>query len=244
MYRGRVKRLKKQRQKQRVPTKEQTIMSVSHHLTGQALDFVSTQIMLSKVNPKGRRYTSTDKALALSLYHSSPKTYQLLRKIFALPSKSTLTQALQCVDIYPGCSVKFMEAFKLKVNSMNPEDRKCVLIFDEMSIKSAVKYDKRRDCIEGLEDLGPVLGNTKYVGDHALVFMVRGLRSKWKQPLGYFITSSTVKAQTLKMLLLDMIDKVIEVGLNPVVVLSDQGLNNMACYGELNNHSLLIMTIK
>ena len=59
-------------------------------------------------------------------------------------------------------------------------------MLDEMTLRSAFSYDKRNDCVEGIEDFGPVLGKSKYAATHALVFMVRGLKDKWKHPLGFF----------------------------------------------------------
>ena len=40
------------------------------------------------------RWSTDHKSLALSLLHSSPKTYKLLRKVFSLPSVRTLRQAM------------------------------------------------------------------------------------------------------------------------------------------------------
>ena len=51
-----------------------------------------------------------------------------------------------------------------------------------------MSYDIANDCVDGLEDLG-FTGKTKYVANHAGVFMVRGLVEKWKQPVGYFVTT-------------------------------------------------------
>ena len=36
------------------------------------------------------------------------------------------------------------------------------------------------------------LGQSKYMATHALVFMVRDLSSKWKQPVGYFLISGPI----------------------------------------------------
>ena len=38
-----------------------------------------------------------------------------------------------------------------------------------------------------------------------VVFMLKGLACKWKQPIGYFVTSSTPSADLLKNLLLKCI---------------------------------------
>ena len=74
-------------------------------------------------------------------------------------------------------------------------------------------YDTHRDSVEGLENLGPIFGQTKYVGTSALVFMARGLNGRWKQPIGYFVTSSSIKPELLKSLLLSAIDFAMQAGL-------------------------------
>ena len=55
-----------------------------------------------------------------------------------------------------------------------------------MSIKEGLLYNVGRDIIEGFEDFGHI-GQTRYIAIHAIVFMIRGLASKWKQPIGYFL---------------------------------------------------------
>ena len=69
---------------------------------------------------------------------------------------------------------------------MDEKDKQCALIFDEMSLKCGLTYDSAMDCIEGFEDYGGIR-KTQYIADHALVFMTRGLKNKWKQPVCYFL---------------------------------------------------------
>ena len=59
---------------------------------------------------------------------------------------------------------------------------------DEMAIKESVSYNAERDSVEGFEDFGS-LGHTKYIANHEMVFMVRGLLTTWKQPVVYFLSS-------------------------------------------------------
>ena len=73
------------------------------------------------------------------------------------------------------------------------------LVFDEMSIKQSLVYNEGTDSVEGFEDFGN-LGQTRYIANHATAFMVRGLASKWKQPVGYFLSSGPIKAKILQSL--------------------------------------------
>ena len=80
---------------------------------------------------------------------------------------------LQQTNIYPGFNNQVFEALQRKVDTMKSNDHQCVLIFDEMAIKTNLSYNRRGDCIEGFEDFGS-LGQTQYIAHHALAFMVRG----------------------------------------------------------------------
>ena len=82
-----------------------------------------------------------------------------------------------------------------------------------MSIKEGLLYNAGRDIIEGFEDFGHI-GQTRYIANHAIVFMIRGLASKWKQPIGYFLSSGPIRAKTLQSLTRSCISKVTETGLN------------------------------
>ena len=90
------------------------------------------------------RWSVKDKALALSLFHSSPKTYRMLQKViariciifsnliilhviyliiiftlfiklFKLPSTSTLHRSMKNIVIYPGFSSHILNALKVYI---------------------------------------------------------------------------------------------------------------------------------
>ena len=69
---------------------------------------------------------------------------------------------------------------------MDDKDKCLALIFDEMSLESSLVYNHGLDKIAGFEDFGE-LETSEFVANHALVFMVRGLLSKWKQPQYLYI---------------------------------------------------------
>ena len=70
---------------------------------------------------------------------------------------------------------------KIKAKSMLPEDQKCILLADEISLKSGYHYNSKEDTISGVEDYGEE--RTKVGANSALVFMLRGIKRKWKQPI-------------------------------------------------------------
>ena len=60
-------------------------------------------------------------------------------------------------------------------------------------------YNEGTDSVEGFEDFGDI-GQTRYIANHAIAFMVRGLASKWKQPVRYFLSCGPIKATILRSL--------------------------------------------
>ena len=205
---------------------------LSKHLTGMALEFVVTQIRVGKKSPKGIRWTTSEKAFALSILHSSPKTYRMLRKIITLPSITTLRRAMQNIKIFPGFNENILSALEEKVKSLPASAKLCVLLLDEMSLKESMNYNPEKDYIEGLEDFGSH-GRTKYVANHATVFMARGITAHWKQAVGYCLSSGPIDSSMLKSLVLECVDKLSSAGFEVKVILGDQGSNNRKMFESL-----------
>ena len=120
---------------------------------------------------------------------------------------------------------------------MDDKDKCGTLIFDEMSLKSSLVYNHRFNKIEGFEDFGE-LGTSQFVANHALVFMVKGLLSKWKQPLAYFLTAGTVKPETLQRLTRISLDKLEKIGLHLKALVCNQGSNNHSFLHKLEKVSI------
>ena len=158
---------------------------------GTAL-LLSTQVRLVGRKKKGARFSNKDKELALSLYYQSAKAYKFLCKYLRLPSVSRLRKWIKNVNIQPGISDFVLKAIERKVALMPEKEKVVSLILDEMKLSPGLSYDKHNDVINGFEDFGPEEGRTQQAADHALVFMIRGMESGWKQSVGhYFCKSST-----------------------------------------------------
>ena len=237
--RNRLYRKKKSQDKtaKKKPSIEERKTAVLKELSALSLpqcsvDFIESQLRVVDKKKKAVRWTEKDKTTALSIYHASPKAYRILKTIFCLPSVRTMRRAVQGIQIFPGFSENILQALSLKVHSLPANHALCALIFDELSIKEMVSYDKERDRVEGLEDFGDH-GRSAHAANHATVFMVRGLLTNWKQPVGYFLSSGTIKGELLHDLILDCISKAEEAGLVVKVVIADQGANNRKAFTSL-----------
>ena len=83
-----------------------------------------------------------------------------------------------------------------KATSITAQECVCAIVFDEMSLKTALHYDS----IVAYENYGE-FGCTHNTANHVLVVMARGLYSHWKQPLAYFYVSNSTAAERLKQIL-------------------------------------------
>jgi hypothetical protein len=80
--------------------------------------------------------------------------YELLRTMgYPLPSCSVIVRKLRAVSFQPGILDDVFTLMKLKLAKMRPEERECVLTFDEMSIQARMEYDVSTQTILGLANL-------------------------------------------------------------------------------------------
>lgn len=145
--------------------------------------FLHMQLQTAKKD-KGRRFSLEEKVLALSLYKKSPKCYGLLNKYFTWPSSKTMKRLLSNIKITPGINKIILEKLKKTILQLPVTDRLSSLIFDEMSLTPQIFYDAHKDKFDGFA----TNQNNKFA-DHVLVFMVKGLKKNFKQPIAYYFTT-------------------------------------------------------
>ena len=120
-----------------------------------------------------------------------------------------------------GWSKLTLEFLKKKAETSSKEDSLCGIVFDTMSIKEFLHFDKATDSIIGREDFEEH-GKSLKMANHALVFIVKGLLTNWKMVLGYFFYSGGINTSKLKELYEAGIKKVQEMGMKIVFTVCDQ----------------------
>ncbi|KAJ8911915.1 hypothetical protein NQ315_016256, partial [Exocentrus adspersus] len=194
--------------------------------------FFLCQLQNSKKKSRGRRFSLEDKVLALALFKQCGSGYRLLSKIFALPSRKTIMKLLNRIPVRPGICEPIFDILKVEVKQFkNPLDKYCVLIFDEMSLKSAFQWNMFDASVEGFEDFG--YKRTNRIANHVQVFMLRGIRRKWKQPVAYHFVNGATKYPDIMNIVKSIISKCNEIGLCVMATICDQGTNNEAAIREL-----------
>lgn len=78
---------------------------------------------------------------------------------------------------------------------------------DEISVNPELSYDQKRDKVIGFTSYYNRTDNCKNVAKHALVFMLKGIKQKWKQAIGYFF-SRNLNSDSLESMVKNVIRKV------------------------------------
>jgi len=209
---------------------------IEENLNDVTKNFIQSQLRNFNKTSTGKRWTTEDKVFALSMYKRSPRLYRYIQHYFELPSIRTLKRVLSKLPFNPGFNDKILEHLKLEVAKMSENDRYCNLLFDEMSLDPGFQYDPHRQLIVGFEDLGH-LGRSIKPANHALVFMIRGVRKQWKQVIAYYFTASTISTDALCLLIPFIILKLQGIGLKPIATVCDQGITNQAALKKLSHEN-------
>lgn len=188
--------------------------------------FLNMQLQNVK-KPKGRRFTTPEKILCLSIYKKSPKCYEFLQRTFTLPSAKAMKRLLSKIKLCPGINPVIFEKIKKTVAEKCKADKLCSLSFDEMSISPQINYNNQKDIFEGF-----ALNDDHQFADHALVFMVKGVKQNFKQPIAYYFTSCLKKTE-LKNIIKTVIRHAQDSGLIIINTVCDQSTVNVSAINEL-----------
>jgi len=191
-------------------------------------------VTMQLLHKKRKPWLQNEKTLAISIFYKSPAAYKFMRKNnIILPGVSTLRKLLNALQYTTGFIPEYMNQLKIMCKTMSLQEKKCVVMVDEMSIKYCLEYNKSLDIIEGYEDLGH-LGRSNRPAKMAFVIMLRGLYNKWKLPMSYFFSLTGVKGDEMAQIMKSCISELIKIGFNPVCITCDQGTANRKMFSILN----------
>ncbi|CAH2096251.1 unnamed protein product [Euphydryas editha] len=212
-------------------TENNLLMKNFHKLNNKAQAFLLLQLKLATKNKMARRFSLEEKLFALALMKQSPKGYKFLEKMFALPNKKTLARLSNKIDFECGINENIFEYIKKSIKDWTITKKLCSIVFDEMALTPRLTYNEGKDKIIGFVDIA---GERKpKLADHALVFMIRGICSSWKQCIAYYFCEGTVSAAELQNILHEMIPLITSSGLKPVALVCDQGSTFRSCFKKL-----------
>jgi Transposase protein. len=121
---------------------------------------------------------------------------------------------------------------KDNVQTLSDKDHVCYLMFDTMLIRARLHFNQKIDCIEGFEDLESH-GRTSNIANHAPVFMLHGLRKKWKRPVSFYLIRGSTKGEMLVNFLMEALDASHNAGLVVVATVCDMDANIVTALKQL-----------
>lgn len=125
-----------------------------------------------------------------------------------------------------GILIEILDILKIKVSTFEEQEKESVLLLDEMFLKEGIEYD---------------FSNNTYIRNvtfpycegkatQALVFMIGGISTRWKQVVAYYFTNGKADGMILKGIILDIIKSVENIGLKINSVTSDMGSLNQSMW--------------
>nr|CAH7759844.1 unnamed protein product [Callosobruchus chinensis] len=184
-----------------------------------ALATIFTQGQIKKLFGSGNkriRWSPDDIASAVSLRSVSPKAYRYLRvNNYPLPAMSTLRKWVASFDVSHGILRSVITLMQKKSSDFTQQDRICVLTFDEIYISNKIELDKKTEQV---------------IGPHksCQTVMVRGLLSKWKQPIYYNFDQPMMKDTIEK-----IVSELFQANFVVVAITSDMGTGNTSLWSQL-----------
>lgn len=201
--------------------------------------FLLNQLKLRRMLGTRRRFSEQDRNFSLALYYCSTSAYTFLRKMLCLPTIRSLRRWLANINLSSGFNANIFNMLKLKSKNMSATDRVVSIVVDEMSLKQELVYNASGDFFEGVKDFGTELSSEKKGGkislaNQVLVVMIKGIKSNYKQVIGYFLSEGPVPGPKVKDIILMAITKLQLANFIPKVVVCDQGSNNIQARKLLN----------
>eukprot|EP00794_Sanderia_malayensis_P011743 gene11743-12964_t len=178
----------------------------------------------------GSRYSTDVKEFAISLHYYSPRAYMYVRKYLNLPHPATIRSWSVNVQCEPGFLSKTLDFVETKVKD---GEQDCVIMLDEMSIKSQLLWDKKNAKFAGNVDYGALKAEPNdSIAKNALVIMVSGLQTPWYVPIAYFLTNS-INGDIQKQLIYEAISLLTEKGAKIHAVIFDGASKNITMAAKL-----------
>ena len=161
----------------------------------------------------------------------SPKVYYSLSRWFYLPPVSTLHKCVSGLESKPGFNRIIQASIKHLASKLKPNNKKCIISFDEMKLKPDLSYDKKN--MTPLLDMKTMVLLKCQIQNfqlmHQFLWCLGCVRNINKWFFFYFFPCQSASSLALR-LLLEGIKKFVACGFDPVAVVCYQGANNQRLY--------------
>jgi hypothetical protein len=124
-----------------------------------------------------------------------------------------------------------VDLLKHKIPVMADVDLDCGIVLDETAIEAANALSRTDDCFYG-DVMAESSKSPEVRATKGLVFMLVGIRQRWKQVIAYFFTGNTVKDGFLRTTLDHIMDECEKLGLRIHFVTSDGASPNKKMWAD------------
>lgn len=147
------------------------------------------------------------------LYQKSPQTYQFFQNLYGWPSIDILLkkhiQIGRVNDLYHSASILTLKA---RFDKMSTKEKNCSVLIEIVSLKANLCYNIKEDKIHGLGEVNGV--QSTQPATKALVVMIRGLLSNWKQAVDYILLSINENESIVADWIDSLLKGLFQIGLN------------------------------
>ena len=160
-------------------------------------------------------------------------------KGYPLPDRSTIVRHVNLIESDFGTQHDMLKLMAMKIETLEPRDRKCAMVFDEMAIQAKREFDPSTGQVIGHPTLPAGanivhkrmqagIDNDKILATHVSNVIVVGLIKFWRQLIGYHLTDESFDAKACAQWLREMFQCLFDIGLELMIVIHDMGPTNQA----------------
>ncbi|KAH8027288.1 hypothetical protein HPB51_004115 [Rhipicephalus microplus] len=211
-----------------------------HVINGETVEipraFKMSLKQMEAKGPQGVRYTRSWVLNCLLLHISSPKAYNVIRKMnsLPLPTTSRLNQVLSGVPCEYGYNQVVLKALEAFFSSKRDVEECGTLVLDEIKLREGVDFNKSTYKFDGFVEFENTGEKSKAIlADHALVLMFIPLFHNWVQPIASFATRGAAPGAVLAKIVVESVLQLERHGATVLGVVSDGAGNNRSMWTHL-----------
>lgn len=180
-------------------------------------------------------YSQTIRSFAFTLYFLAPKAYDYIRKgfDFELPHEDAITRGHMyiwtndSIDGAPGFTKEAFTALR-SATAITQHIIICSLTIGEMSIKRQTEFDNNFTNLYGYVNIGnDLMYDIAEEATEVMVFMLVAVRTSWKLPVAYFLTTG-LNGHQKSILVKECLRKVEETGIRICSISFEGNSSNIA----------------
>jgi hypothetical protein len=174
--------------------------------------------------------------------YASPKGYEFARRngIIRAPSRFTLNRYMGKIQKGKGLSTLIETRLSAEADILQPVEKICSLVVDDMAIKEKLEYSRPDDTFYGASNITKEpLGKRPVLANKLLCFVIHGLSTKYTVPVGYFFHKTLSKDRFFE-ITMEVIEKVHSCGFRILRIVSDNHKSNVALFKKIGNGALKV----